>query len=182
MKHGIGAFFANAFYRLRAELTRLVNNKRSRFVAVNAVFAFVVLCVGLYFEKCFGSDVSGAFISVNLLLLAYITYYRWRGLHSGGVQLTFLLLFVVFNMTVCCELISNDSVSFIDSPKFFLNLLLYASLYYAVFFISNSALLTLIIPGLFWAILASVNYFLNDVRGRPLFLSDLFSIGTATPF
>ena len=179
MKHGIGAFFANAFYRLRAELTRLVNNKRSRFVAVNAVFAFVVLCVGLYFEKCFGSDVSGAFISVNLLLLAYITYYRWRGLHSGGVQLTFLLLFVVFNMTVCCELISNDSVSFIDSPKFFLNLLLYASLYYAVFFISNSALLTLIIPGLFWAILASVNYFLNDVRGRPLFLSDLFSIGTA---
>ena len=87
MKHGIGAFFANAFYRLRAELTRLVNNKRSRFVAVNAVFAFVVLCVGLYFEKCFGSDVSGAFISVNLLLLAYITYYRWRGLHSGGVQL-----------------------------------------------------------------------------------------------
>ena len=179
MKHGIGAVFANAFYRLRAELTRLVNNKRSRFVAVNAVFAFVVLCVGLYFEKCFGSDVSGAFISVNLLLLAYITYYRWRGLHSGGVQLTFLLLFVVFNMTVCCELISNDSVSFIDSPKFFLNLLLYASLYYAVFFISNSALLTLIIPGLFWAILASVNYFLNDVRGRPLFLSDLFSIGTA---
>lgn len=179
MKHGIGAFFANAFYGIRAGLTSLVNNKRSRFVAVNAVFAFVVFCVGLYFEKCFGSDVSGAFISVNLLMLAYITYYRWRGLRSGGVQLTFLLLFVVFNMTVCCELISNDSVSFIDSPKFFLNLLLYASLYYAVFFISNSALLTLVIPGLFWAILATVNYFLNDVRGRPLFLSDLFSIGTA---
>ena len=179
MKKGLGGAVANAFYRARAELTRLINNKRSRFIAVNAVFAFVTLCVGLYFKACFGADVSGAFISVNLLMLAYITYYRRHGLHSGGVQLTFLFLFVVFNMTVCCELISNDSVSFIDTPKFLLNLLLYASLYYAVFFISNSAVVTLIVPGLFWGILSSVNYFLNDVRGRPLFLSDLFSIGTA---
>ena len=49
MKKGLGGAVANAFYRARAELTRLINNKRSRFIAVNAVFAFVTLCVGLYF-------------------------------------------------------------------------------------------------------------------------------------
>ena len=112
MKHGIGAVFANAFYRLRRG-TDAPCQQQGHPDCCRAQRRFCVLPFSLasvlYFEACFGSDVSGAFISVNLLLLAYITYYRWRGLHSGGVQLTFLLLFVVFSMTVCCELISNDS-------------------------------------------------------------------------
>lgn len=164
--------------RIRAWLVHLINSKKERFIAVNAVFAFVALCLGVYFKFRYGKDLAGAFISVNLIFLAYICYYRYKGLASKGVHLIFLLLFTVFNITVCCEVMTSSNLEFIDTPKFLLNFIIYGAFYCLIFLLSNSSVAAVIAPSVLWGILATVNYFLNSVRGRPLFLSDLFSIKT----
>ncbi|MBQ9949999.1 MAG: sulfatase-like hydrolase/transferase [Clostridia bacterium] len=141
------------------------------FAAVSCAYSFFMLSVK--------ADLFWVFIIVNLVLAGLHLLCDLNSKTPGWLSHVILCLTFVWNITMCCEVLGNGAISYVFSFRLFLNLILYAAPYLLIFAISNSVKLSAGISSVIWFITSSANCFLTALRGRPLFLSDLFSIGTA---
>ena len=141
------------------------------FAAISIAYSFFMLNIN--------TNIFYIFVAVNVLLTMLHIICELSENTPKVYNNILVLLTYVWNITLCCEVLGNGAISYVFSAKLFLNMMLYASPYVLIFAISNSIKVSAIISSAFWFLTSSANYFLVEMRGRPLFLSDIFSVGTA---
>lgn len=160
-----------------AVLKRASKNAGTRIVC-HMAFA-IVSCVYSICMLNVSTDIFFMFTAVNLLLVGLHALCELRAKCPRVICYILMILTFVFNITLCCEVLGNGAITYVFSIRFLLNMILYAAPLILFVMLTDSMRASMIITALFWFATSSANLFLTEMRGRPLFLSDLYSIGTA---
>lgn len=131
-----------------------------------------------FFMLGFNPTIFAVFMAVNLILLGLHVLVETKKNPPHILSQLLLMLTFIWNIAISCEVLGNGAIQYMLSMRLLLNLLLYALPFMLFYAVLNSVRISAIVSSVFWLITSSANYFLTEMRGRPLFLSDLFSIGT----
>ena len=151
-------------------------NAYVRFIA-HVAFSAIALCYS-FFMIGYNAQIFAVFMAVNILLLGLHVLVETRGGAPRIYSQLLLILTFVWNLAISCEVLGSGAIQYVFSLRLLLNLLLYAAPFLLLYAVTNSIKVSGIVTAVVWLITSSANYFLTDMRGRPLFLSDLFSVGT----
>lgn len=141
------------------------------FAALSFAYSFFMLNVN--------TNIFYVFVAGNLLLVGVHALCELNAKLPKVIPNMLMFLTFVWNITFCCEVMGNGAISYVFSVKLLLNMALYASPYILLYAITGSVKASAIPTAIIWFAASSANMFLTELRGRPLFMSDLFSIGTA---
>ena len=158
----------------------LQNTGRNGYIRFVAHIAFAAISFAYsFFMMGFNIGIFLPFLLVNLALIGAHLLFDLKKSTPRIVSNLLLFFTYIWNITMCCEVMGNGAIQYLGTMRMLLNLLLYSAPYMLIYAVSNSIMISGIITSVFWFIASSANFFLTSMRGRPLFLSDLFSFGTA---